>query len=434
MKNLFSTILPIGLSILLFTGCSNSNNSPTTDTQESIESKIDSIESNLQRSLTPNVDLNQTKELIQNNNIFAFNMFKELQKENNENIFFSPYSISEALVMTYAGAKGETKSQMASALHFDANDSKLHNSFNALDLHLNQSDENYTLSVANAIWPQKDFVFLSSYLDTLKVNYGAKIRLMDYKTNPEGSRQIINGWVEKKTHDRIKDLIPEGSIEENTRLVLTNAIYFKGKWQKEFDKDHTKEDIFTLEDNSTIQIPLMNQTEYFSFNQNENFQAIDLLYKGDKSSMVIILPREGKFQEVLKDINNSFESVIKNWNRKKVNLKMPKFEFTTDVYDLQKPFVELGMVDAFDPNLADFSGITGTKELVISKIVHKAFIKVDEKETEAAAATGVIANVTSVPISVDPIDMFIDRPFIFFIKDQTNDQILFIGIMKNPKS
>ncbi len=431
MKKLISAILPIGLSIFLVAGCSSSSSSEVDPV--SIESKIEMKESSLERNFNPVVDTNQTKALIKNNNDFAFDMFRELQKDQNENIFFSPYSISQALVMTYAGAKESTKTQMASALHFDANDSILHNAFNALDLHLNHSDENYTLSVANAIWPQKDFTFLESYLDNIKVNYGAKVRLMDYVNDTEGSRKIINDWVEEKTHDRIKDLIPEGSISANTRLVLTNAIYFKGKWQKTFDKELTKDETFTLEDNSTIQTPLMNQIDNFPYIENENFQAIELPYKQNRSSMLIILPTKGKFQEVLADINTTFDITSTNLEYKRVNLKMPKFEFTTGLYNLSRAFMQLGMSDAFDPNLADFSNMTGDKSLVISKILHKAFIKVDEKETQAAAATGVIAEITSAPIIEEPVDMFVNRPFILFIKDQTNNQILFMGIIKNPK-
>ncbi len=432
MKNLINSIWPIGLSIFLLAGCSSGSSSKGDPV--SIDNKIEIKESSLERNFNPTVETNQTNILVKNNNTFAFNMFKELQKDENENIFFSPYSISQALVMTYAGAKDNTKTQMASALHFDENDSKLHNTFNALDLHLNHSDENYTLSVANAIWPQKDFRFLESYLDTIKVNYGAKVRLMDYVNNTENSRKIINDWVEEKTHDRIKDLIPEGSISADTRLVLTNAIYFKGKWQKEFDKELTKDETFTLEDNSTIQTPLMHQIESFLYVENVNFQAIELPYKQDKSSMLVILPAKGKFQEVLTDINSTFDIASTNLKYKRINLKMPKFEFTTGLYDLSKHFVELGMSDAFDGNLADFSNMSGQKDLVISKILHKAFIKVDEKETEAAAATGVIANGTSIPILEEPIDLFVDRPFILFIKDQMTNQILFIGIIKKPKS
>jgi len=426
-KRLLTVLLSTGLALLLI-GCDSSSAGP-------IVEKIEVAESQLKRDLNPQATIIQKKELAKSNNDFAFEMFSNLQDNVNDNIFFSPYCISEALVMSYAGAKGITKSQMATALHFIDDEQQLHTTFNALDLHLNYNEGNYTLSVANSLWPQKDYTFLEIYLDTIKQNYGAGMRLLDYKNDTENSRQIINSWVEEKTHNRIKNLIPKGVLSPLTRLTLVNAIYFKGQWVEDFSKYATKNETFTLEDGSTIQTPLMSQTNNFLYKESDIFQSIALPYQGDRTSMVIILPKVGYFNDVLQNINNSYSEILDTMAHKEVSLKMPKFEFTTGLYSLKEPFEKLGMVDAFNDNYADFSGMTGKRDLFIGAILHKAFIKVDENGSEAAAATAVVMGVTSVgPIeTLPPVEMFINRPFIFFIKDDMSGQILFMGLIKEPK-
>jgi len=426
-KILRSTLFTTGL-VLLLTGC---NDSTTTGGTKPQKGNTEVVKSTKTRNLNPNATLEQQKRLASNNNDFAFNMFSKLQENQVGNIFFSPYSISEALAMTYAGAKGETKSEMATALHFD-DDSKLHISFNALDLHMNHTDSNYTLQVADSIWPQKDYKILTSYLDTIKINYGADITPLDYINNPEGSRRTINSWIEDKTNDRIKNIIAKGSLGSNTKLVLVNAIYFKGRWEENFNEYGTHNETFTLEDGSTTTTPLMNQVGYFNYSENELYQSIELNYEGYRTSMVVVLPREGITQNLYSNIQESYNNIIKKSNSKNINLKLPKFEFSTKTYDLIEPFKELGMVDAFSGN-ADFSGMTGNTDLHIGKILHKAFIKVDEKGSEAAAATVVGMELTSVePTEEEPIEMFVNRPFVFFIKDNQTQQILFIGEIKNP--
>lgn len=426
-KILRSTLFSTGLALLLI-GCNDSSSTtkPIEDTKEVAESK-------LTRELNPQATIEQQRELAKNNNDFAFDMFAKLQETQKGNLFFSPYSISEALVMTYAGAKGETKSQMATALHFDSDESKLHTTFNALDLHLNYSLGDYTLSVANSLWPQKDYTFLESYLDTIKLNYGADLKLLDYANDTEGSRQTINRWVEEKTEDRIKNLIPENTLSPLTRLVLVNAIYFKGKWIDKFEAYNTKDETFTLEDGSTITTPLMQQSEHFRYSESETYQSVELNYEGFRTSMVVVLPKEGLTLNLYNDIKESYNKIIDEATSKKVNLKLPKFEFATDVYNLKEPFKALGMIDAFSSGNADFSAMTGEPELFIGEILHKAFIKVDENGSEAAAATAVTMALTSMPpVEEEPVDMFVNRPFIFFIKDRESGQILFMGVIKEP--
>ena len=405
---------------LLFVGCSNNS-----------KENFSVASSKLTRDLNPAVGESQLKSLVEGNNAFAFGLFEKLEKKESENIFISPYSISQALVMTYAGAKNTTKTQMAEVLHFNQNDDDLHSSFNALDLHLNYTDGNYTFSLANSLWAQKDYKFLDSYLDLLKVNYGADVNLLNFAEG-EKSRQIINSWVEDKTHQKIKDLIPKGALNAETKFVLTNAIYFKGDWVSEFEKENTQKGDFTLLDESRKEVDFMHQTDYFPYADDENYQAIELPYKGNRTSMVVVLPKDGKFQDVASDIKNVYQKVISDKNQSRINLKMPKFKFTTDVYRLKEYFEELGMVEPFSDE-ADFSGMSesGESPLKIEEILHKAFIKVDEKGSEAAAATAVIMSNASADIG-KPINMFINRAFLFFIRDIKSGQVLFMGIVKNP--
>ena len=411
------------VATLMFVGCGN-------DPKE----KLVVASSKLSRDLNPAVSESQLKNLSEDNNAFAFDIFAKLQENEHKNIFISPYSISQALAMTYAGAKGVTKNQMTQTLHFNQNDDDLHSSFNALDLHLNYTEGNYTFSVVNALWAQKGYKFLDNYLDLLKVNYGADVNLLNFAEG-EKSRQIINSWVGDKTHQKIKDLIPKGALNAETKFVLTNAIYFKGDWLNEFEKENTKKGDFTLLDESRKEVDFMHQTDYFPYADDENYQAIELPYKGNRTSMVVVLPKDGKFQDVASDIKNVYQKVISDKNQTRINLKMPKFKFTTDVYRLKEYFKKLGMVEPFSDE-ADFSGMTGEPKLKIKEILHKAFIKVDEKGSEAAAATAVIMNAASATGPTEPIktiNMFINRAFLFFIRDIKSGQVLFMGIVKDPQ-
>jgi len=419
-------LLATGLAFL-FLGC---NSSTTKEQPNNGETNI--VESKLKRNLTPPSSKEEQKSLAKENNDFAFEMFKEFRERETENIFFSPYSISTALVMTYAGAEGETRSQMAKALHFKDDDGSLHNNFNALDLHINHNEGNYTLSVANSLWPAKGFTFREHYLDTIKENYGAKLRPLDYANDIEGSRKTINRWVEEKTHNRVKDIIPAGSLSPATRLTLVNAIYFKATWENQFSSYMTEDDSFTREDGSTVKKSFMKQTESFLYEESDDFQAITLPYVKYRTSMQIILPKVGKYNSVMENLN-SYYTLINRDNRsyQRVKLKLPKFEFATKGYQLKEPFQKLGMVDAFRDG-AEFGGISENEVLRIDQIIHKAFIKVDENGSEAAGATAITMRATAMPVQEDPIEMSVNRPFIFFIKDEMSNQILFIGLIKEP--
>lgn len=382
--------------------------------------------------------INQTDaaSLVEGNNGFAFDLYQKL-KGGEGNLFFSPYSISLALAMTYAGARDATAQQMAATLHYTLPQERLHPSFNSLDEELatrgqgakGKDGKGFRLNIVNAIWGQKGYQFLSQYLDVLAEDYGAGLRLLDFQTSAENSRQTINKWVSEQTEDRIKDLIPAGAIDSLTRLVLTNAIYFNAAWANPFEKSLTQPDTFHLANGSDVKTPLMRQTEGLNFLAGEGFQAVELPYDGRQLSMLIIVPDANKFAQVEAKLDASQVSgIIKSLGPKQVALSMPLFKFDSE-FGLSKTLAAMGMPVAFTGS-ADFSGMTGKRDLYISDVIHKAFIATDEAGTEAAAATAVIMRATAMPVS--PIEVKIDRPFIFLIRDIKTGTILFVGRVMNP--
>ena len=388
----------------------------------STTSQENEVLSKLQRDLNPQVSETDLKQLVSNNNKFAFSLYQNLHTNQN-NTFFSPISISHALIMTYAGTSGETKKEMKTALNLSLDDTKVHASFNKLDLGLNINDDTYIFKLANAIWPSQDFKFEQNYLDTIMVNYGASLKTLDYSTKPDESRNTINNSIAEKTENKIQDLIPKGAITPMTKMVLSNATYFKGSWEFPFDPNDTEKGIF---DNS-IETDFMSQTEIFSYFEDENLSAIKLGYKKQKSSMIIILPKDETF--------NISESIVQhiqnNFIRHNVTLKMPKFKFTTDSISLTNTLESLGMKLAFDSTKADFSNLSQTSSIYISDILHKTFIEVDEYGTQAAAATTTLLSTTSQEI-VSDAQMSLDKPFIYMIVDDQTRQILFLGYMLKP--
>ena len=394
------------------------------------------LQSDKPRITSPAVDKTDLTTLVEGNSEFAFNLYRVLRNSDG-NLFYSPYSISLALAMTYAGARSNTENQMADALRFLLTQNRLHAAFNGLDLELasrgegakGKDDEGFRLHIVNAIWGQKDFQFLSEYLDLLAENYGAGLRILDFMQEPEQSRLTINDWVSEQTEERIKDLIPQGAIDELTRLVLTNAIYFNAAWQYPFDEDATEEGDFFLLNGGKVRIPMMKQTESFGYTEGDGYQAVELPYDGRELSMVILLPEQGKFASFEESLSRQLvDSIIQEISDWQVTLSMPKFEYESS-FGLKQALNTLGMQDAFIPDDADFSGMDGKRDLFIQDVLHKAFVSVDEAGTEAAAATAVIVGTTSVP--ANQIELKIDRPFIYLIRDIETGTILFIGRVLN---
>ena len=394
------------------------------------------LQSDKPRDTSPEVDKTDLATAVDSNNAFAFDLYQTL-RQTGTNLFYSPYSISEALAMTYAGARGETEKDMAEALNFTLSQDRLHPVFNSLDLQLKQrgqgakgkDEEGFRLHVVNAIWGQKDYEFLVQFLDVLAQNYGAGLRILDFINETEQSRVTINKWVSDQTEERIKDLVPEGVIDQLTRLVLTNAIYFNAAWQYPFNKDTTSDGLFHLMSDIEVTVPMMQQTESFRYAEGDGYQAVELPYDGQELSMVILLPKAGQFNtfEELLDAE-SVEAIIGNLEMHEVALTMPKFEYESS-FGLKEALSTLGMRVAFAGD-ADFSGMNGKRDLLIQDVLHKAFVSVDEAGTEAAAATAVIVGLTSIP--AQPIGVKIDRPFIFLIRDIPTGSTIFVGRVLNP--
>ena len=394
------------------------------------------LESDKERITSPDVSPSEQALLVEGNSAFAFELYQALKGEEG-NLFYSPYSISLALAMTYAGARGETAQQMADTLQFLLGQASLHPAFNWLDAELarrgegaqGKDGEGFRLNIVNAIWGQKDYEFLSDFLDVLAENYGAGLRILDFITETEKSRVTINDWVSDQTEGRIEDLIPQGAIDALTRLVLTNAIYFNAAWAYPFEKDMTADGPFYLLDGGQVSVPMMKQTESFGYTEGEGYQAIELLYDGGELSMVVFLPEAGKFEAFEEGLQaQQVCDIISSLQPTQVALTMPRFEFDSE-FSLKDALAEMGMPIAFS-GAADFSGMTGKPELCISDVIHKAFVAVDEAGTEAAAATAVIMKLTAVP--EPPVEVTIDRPFIFLIRDIETGAILFIGRVLNP--
>jgi serpin B len=378
----------------------------------------------------------ETAELVVGNSAFTFDLYQRLSEEQDGNLFYSPYSISLALAMTYAGARGETEQQMAATMHYTLPQERLHPTFNALDTTLtsygdDEDEDAFQLNVANAIWGQEGYEFLPTFLDTLAENYGAGLRTVDFVSETEAARQAINDWVSDQTAEKIQDLIPKGMLNSMARLVLTNAIYFNGKWVSPFEKSNTHDEPFTLLDGSTVSVPMMSQVESFKYAEGNGYQAVELPYRDSNVSMLFILPEAGRFEEMEGAFSAEFVTAItESLTSQQVRLFAPKFTFESE-FKLAETLIQMGMPAAFGN--ADFSGMTGNRDLFISDVLHKAFVAVDEEGTEAAAATAVTMMETARMIE-DAILMKLDRPFLFLIRDNDTGTILFIGRVLNPEA
>jgi serpin B len=366
------------------------------------------------------------------NNQFATALYSKIKDEGN--VFFSPYSISSAFGMVYEGAAGKTAEEIRAAFGFPNDSGERRASFASIFNRLNDKNAKYDLRSANALWAQKDYVFLNSYIDVLKNFYGAEANNVDFKESAENVRQEINSWVESKTNNKIKDLFAEGSLNAMTRLVLTNAVYFKGLWESPFEKANTSQQDFYLDSGSKVSVSTMNKKEDFSYAESGGVKVLEMPYQGEKLSMVIFLPAKGStisFEESL-----SLEKITELRNKltgADVVVSIPKFKFD-ESYSLNDSLKKLGVSEAFVPGGADFSGMDGTKNLFIDLVVHKAFIEVNEEGTEAAAATGVTMSATAMPVETEPFTFKADHPFIFLIQDNESGNILFMGKVANPNS
>lgn len=370
--------------------------------------------------------------VVSGNNRFAFDLYQQFNDgaiQKSKNMFFSPISLSTALAMTFSGARMETESQMAKVLHFELNQNQLHPAFASLMARM-QGGKGYQLVVANALWPQKEYPFLKDFMDIGTRYYQAGVQALDYAGDTEGARGTINRWVEQKTQNKIKELIKPDILTALTRLVLTNAVYFKGSWDTQFDPARTRSMAFRISDSQTVDVPMMYQSSSLPYYEDDVLQVLELPYAGKELSMLVVLPsRESGMAKVEAMLSaGSMEKWVSSLKEEKVEVFLPKFRMTCD-YALNPVLTRMGMPDAFDVLKADFSGMTGNKQLYIAAVIHKAFVDVNEEGTEAAAATAVVVATKS--ISINP-QFRADRPFVFVIRDKKTGIILFMGRVMNP--
>jgi len=372
---------------------------------------------------------------VNGSNAFAVDLYAQLRTQPG-NLFFSPESISTAFGMAYAGARGQTAKEMEHVFHFTLPPDRLHPAMGALLAGMNAQHKNYELRVADALWAQQDASFLPDYLKLVQADYGAGFHRVNFKVSPDGVRETINAWVEKQTNDKIKNLLSPGVVNRSTRLVLTNAIYFKGNWQDQFDAEATQKEEFHLTATQWVMAPMMHRTNGYRYYDGGTFQALELPYAGDEIAMVVLLPKD---KEGLPALEQLFASgVAADWIQKlefedKVILTLPRFTMTQQ-FELSSTLAKMGMPQAFS-NGADFSGMTGKPDFTISAAIHKAYIDVNEQGTEAAAATAIVMRATAarMPFPEPPPIVFdADHPFLFLIRDTSSGAILFLGRETDP--
>ncbi len=399
---------------------------------------------NLTSPETPAASITSGTGIVASNDQFAADLYRKIAKEpatGSGNIFFSPFSISSALALTYEGARGTTADEIRSVFYFPSNVTSLREGFAAINVGINQQNGGYTLSTANALWAEKTSAFLPGYTGVAQQFYGANTTNLDFAGQPDTSRQTTNDWVAGKTNNKIQDLLPSGSIDSSTRLVITNAVYFKGTWQKQFDANQTTNATFTRPDGTQVTTRMMQQTDedaVYPYVETPDLQMLSVPYtttSGQGLSLIVLLPTGNNLsiaESYLDPVNLSV--LEQSSSSRRVMVYLPKFKIETQ-YSLKEMLSAMGMPTAFS-SAADFSGMDGAQDLYINDVYHKAYIEVNEQGTEAAAATGAVMNMMAVaPGSQEPVPVFrADHPFLFLIQDNNTGTILFAGQMADPTS
>ncbi|NIQ06478.1 MAG: serpin family protein [Candidatus Korarchaeota archaeon] len=371
------------------------------------------------------IPLSKASEVVWANNQFALDLYGKLITEA-ENVFFSPWSISSTLAMIYEGAGGQTAEEMHSALYLPKDAMVRRTGYATFFRALNHI-RGGVLETANALWPHKDYSFAESYLELCREYYSAKIEQVDYVNHPEEARKTINEWVAEKTRGKIKELLKENHVDALVRMIVTNAVYFKGTWLKQFPKEATEMEDFWVTSQHSVEVPMMQMKDTFNFTRTEDFRAVELPYVGKDLSMMLLLPKSNltTVEKILSAKN--LQTVREDMQLQNVTLHMPKFTFHTTYDTLAPALIELGMPSAFSTG-ANFSKMTGSPNpLFLSDVVHQAFVKVNEEGTEAAAATGGV-----IKLGPDPYFMNVNHPFLFVIQENTTGNILFMGRVVDP--
>nr|WP_321498360.1 serpin family protein [uncultured Methanolobus sp.] len=437
-------LLLISIFALLCVGCfenldsdSSSNSVSTIINTKVFQNGMTNTQSTLNANSVENYDIAAA------NNAFAFDIYS-MTKNNDENIFFSPHSIFSAIAICYDGAEGTTKEQIANVFYFPLDKTILEISLGEMINEINSEAEDYELETANALWIQKSYPVKKQYISNVDNYYSGKVEKLDFVGQPEKSRNTINDWVEAKTNDKIIDLVPGNAINKNTRLIITNAIYFNGKWKTAFDKEATKDENFYPSENDQVLVDMMYGIKKFNYGESSNAKIIELPYIGNDLCMYVVLPNGNDIESFENSFSARDYEKLKSSMDSKYEVKtwIPKFKFESKT-DLSNQLAEMGMVDAFDGENANFSGIydadkilnPNEKKLYISKVIHQAFVDVQEEGTEAAAATYVDMCVSeSVGSKPIPIREFrADHPFMFFIEDKRTGSILFMGKIERPE-
>ncbi|MFP4289464.1 MAG: serpin family protein [Bacteroidales bacterium] len=369
------------------------------------------------------------------NNMYAFDVFKALHQQNSENMIISPFSISTALAMTYGGARGETADQMQKTLYFNENNESFHKGFSAWKEQIMAlGHKNDQLQSANSLWAQEDFHFVEDFFQLIEQYYQSSLYKVDYKNGDrEHIRKEINAWVSERTNNLIDELIKPGVLVEDTRLVLINAIYFLSQWKIAFDSSSTREDTFLVENGNSVKVPFMYMKDVLNYFENEKMQVLEMEYEGSDFSMVAVLPSENSsIGQLLEETQGEdFWQMLEEMELQETEVLFPSFK-TRSRFDLEDVLSAMGMPLAFT-NKADFSGMTQENDLKIDKVIHEAYIDVNEEGTEAAASTAVVMIRKTSTIDQEPVKVFrADRPFIYFIKENKSNTILFLGKVTDP--
>lgn len=441
MKSIFTTTASVAAAALLAFACSDGAEESAASGAAGAGTSAPDIpmtRSGVAYDTNPAISEADYATFLSQTSAFGLDLFHAFAED--DNAFLSPTSTIVALAMTYGGARGETASQMAAAMHSSLEPDIFHAAVNRLTIDLaernialhdtQEGKKSLELSLVQGAFAQKDYVFLDSYLDLLSVNYDAGLYLLDFAGDATGSRDAINQWVAFHTRDRIEELLGAGSITPMTRLVLTNTVYFYGSWMQVFDEDATSDAAFRTLSGSEVTVPTMHGDLQLSYGVGDGYQILDLPYDGEKVRMTVVVPEAGRFEEIRDSLTTDWLSTARAGMESEtdVALALPKFSFTWGTESFAGALQGMGMVDAFNPQTADFSGMDGSRELYVDDVWHQAFVAVDEDGTEAAAATAVVVDLRATP---EPVDVTVDRPFILFITDESG-AMLFAGQVTDP--
>lgn len=432
----FARSLTVASLLAALPGCIG----PTTSVDDDCAGASDPgcvVASAQQRVESPSAPAIDVATVVHGNTAFAFNLYRQIAGSPG-NLCLSPFSVSESLAMTMAGARGYTALEMAAALHLGLPPSRLHPAFNTLDHALTHPANPgagadggvFHLGIASAVWDQQGYPFAAPFLDTLARDYGAEARSVDFSGAPDQALSTINGWMSEHTGEWIDSLLDPGSITGATRLVLGNAVSFSAAWKTPFDPDDTRFATFTRPDGTTREVPTMTAKQDLGYGEGPGYAALQIPYDAGDLSMILLLPSPGGMVSLESTLTPArLTSIVDGLDRRSVSVSLPVFKIESSIA-LASPLAALGMPTAFT-DLADFTGISPRHGLALDSVVHRTFIDVDEAGTEAAAATATGFKATAAYL---PAAISFDRPYLFLIRDGHTGTVLFLGRVEDPST